>query len=64
MKCEDIDKRCHTLETNCQTLSLVVQDINTDLGDMFGASKENNDDICRISATVVNTKKEIANLKP
>ena len=63
MKCEDIDKRCHTLETNYQTLSLVVQDINTDLGDMFGASKEN-DDICRISATVVNMKKEIANLKP
>ena len=46
MKCEEIDKRCHTLEINYQTLPSAVQDANVDLGDLFGASKENSDEIC------------------
>ena len=62
-KCEEIDKRCHTLETNYQTLSSAVQDANADVGDLLGASKENSDEMCRISATVVDMEKEIANLK-
>ena len=62
-KCEEIDKRCHTLETNYQTLSSAVKDANADVGDLLGASKENSDEICRISATVVDMQTEIANLK-
>ena len=62
-KCEETDKRCHTLETNYQTLSSAVQDANADAGDLLGASKENSDEICRISLTVVDMEKEIANLK-
>ena len=33
------------------------------LGDLLGASKENSDEICRISETVVDMEKEIASLK-
>ena len=56
-KCEEIDKRCHTLETNYQTLSSAEQDANADLGDLLGASKENSDEIYRISTTVLNKAK-------
>ena len=62
-KCEEIDERCNRLETNYQTLSSAVQETNTDVGDLFDASKENSDDISRISLTVGNMEKEIANLK-
>ena len=62
-KCEEIDERCSRLETNNQTLSSAVQETNTDVGDLLDASKENSDDISRISTTVGNMEKEIANLK-
>ena len=62
-KCEETDERCNRLETNYQTLSSEVQEINTDVGDLFDASKENSDDISRISMTVGNIEKKDCQLE-